>query len=118
MDENDCDDRLNEGYTLPELAAGGDAVDITAKINTEGEYTYINNEVPERWNSLLIMAKNNDGTTITRVNFWAATDTEWDIRENLSFPAQANAPRKASVSKNNAPMLNIGKGKPAFRVMK
>lgn len=118
MDENDCDDRLNAGYTLPELAAGADAIDITSKINTEGEYTYVNNEVPERWNSLLIMAKNDEGTTITRINFWAATDTEWDIHENLSFPAKANAPRKAAVSKSNAPMLTIGKGKSAFRVMK
>lgn len=118
MGENDCEDRLNEGYTLPELAAGGDALDITGKINADGEYTYVNNEVPERWNSLLIMAKNEEGTTITRVNFWAATDTEWDIHENLSFPARANAPRKAVVNKGNATMLTIGKGKPAFRVMK
>ncbi|MDO4310214.1 MAG: hypothetical protein Q4C43_05775 [Prevotella sp.] len=119
MDENDCDDRMNAGYTLPELAAGGDAIDITNKINTEGEYTYVNDEVPTRWNSLLIMAKNGEGTTITRMNFWPDTESEWDITENTSFSStRANAPRKTAVSKNNAPKLAIGKGKPAFKVMK
>lgn len=120
MDENDCDDRLNAGYTLPELAAGGDAIDITNKINTEGEYTYVNDEVPTRWNSLLIMAKNDEGTTITRMNFWPDTESEWDITENTSFSStRANAPsRKTIVSTNVAPRLNLVKGKPAFKTFR
>lgn len=86
MGENDCDNYINMGYTLPELAAGGDATDITNDIHKTGEYTYTNNEVPERWNSLLIMAKNEEGTTVTRINFWPDDETStWDIIENKPF---------------------------------
>lgn len=88
MDENDCDDLMNEGHTLPELAAGSDAVDITESIRTTGEYTYTNNEVPQQWCSLLIMGVNDEGTTITRINFWPDTQSEWDIHDNLSFETQ------------------------------
>lgn len=90
MGENDCDDLMNEGHTLPELAAGAGAVDITDNIRTTGEYTYTNNEVPQQWCSLLIMGVNDEGTTVTRINFWPDTESEWEVHDNIPFETQAS----------------------------
>lgn len=80
MDQNTVDDKLNIGYTLAELAASGDAIDITADINNYGEYTYTNSAVPDSWQTLLISGKNADGTSVMRINFHAYIDnSEWDI---------------------------------------
>ncbi len=103
MNETNLDDRLNMGYTLADLAAGGDATDVTSDINKFGEYTYTNNEVPNEWMSLLIMAKNEDGTTVTRMNFHAHLDgSQWAINENINVPA-TSAAKKHITSKNNMP---------------
>ena len=96
MDENDCDDSQNAGYTLAELAAGGDAIDITNDINTMGEYTYVGTNIPEKWYALLIMGKNAEGTTVQRINFLPDTDTLWSIYDAESFPASGAKPHKAS----------------------
>ncbi|MBD5341243.1 MAG: hypothetical protein HDR94_06670 [Bacteroides sp.] len=79
MGENDVDDRLNMGYTYPELAMGGTAIDITNEINTMGEYTFVSDEVPEQWNSILIYAKCKEaGVTTLRLNFYPDSETEWN----------------------------------------
>lgn len=87
--ENWADDRLNMGYTLADLAMGGDATDITNDINKFGEYTFTDNEVSEEWKSILIMAKNSDGTTVTRLNFYPDTDSRWAIEENINVASAA-----------------------------
>ena len=70
-----------------------DAIDITSTINSAGEYTYKNSAVPTGWQTLLIMAKNADGTTVTRINFNAhLADSEWDLNENIPIKP-ASAPR-------------------------
>jgi len=79
IDMNTCDDRLNGGYELHEIAAGGDATDITNEINSMGEYTFTSSEVPDGWQSLLIMAKDADGLRTTqRMDFLTTqADSEW-----------------------------------------
>lgn len=111
MSENDADDRLNEGYTLAEIASGGDAVDITGEINKWGEYTYTNNEVPRGWESLLIMGRNSDGTTVTRINFHAFQEgSEWDIDENINVVSKVRtytaAPSKSVAQGVEAPVIH------------
>lgn len=93
LPENTVDDRLNMGYTLPELAMGGDAIDITSSINTLGEYTYTNNELTEQWYSLLIYAKDKEGgSTVARINVFPDNDPVWDLNLNV-----AHAPKKIRV---------------------
>lgn len=102
MNEEDADDRLNTGYTLADLARGGDATDITATINNFGEYTYTNDALSRGWYSLIIMGTNGDGTTVTRINFHShLEDAEWDLHENVSTPSSAklHAPKPAPAIK-------------------
>ncbi|MDE6418770.1 MAG: hypothetical protein K2K49_06135 [Duncaniella sp.] len=87
--ENFVDDRINMGYTYPEVAMGGDATDITNAINTMGEYTFESNEVAEQWNSILIYAKSQDGgKTTLRINFYPDDDAEWSIYPPFHAPAR------------------------------
>ena len=93
LEESVCDNKLNQGYNLAEVASMADAIDITSTINSAGEYTYKNSAVPTGWQTLLIMAKNADGTTVTRINFNAhLADSEWDLNENIPIKP-ASAPR-------------------------
>lgn len=93
MSENMVDDRLNMGYTYPELAKGGDSTEITSEINTTGEYTFENNEVQEQWNSILIYAKSKDGgETTLRINFYPDTDSDWSIYAPFHAPKATKAP--------------------------
>ncbi len=79
LDMNTCDDRLNQGYELYELASGGDATDITSDINSFGEYTFTSTDVSsDTWQTLLIMAKDTDGHhTTLRMDFLTREDSEW-----------------------------------------
>lgn len=89
LSENMVDDRLNMGYTYPELAMGGDAEDITNSINTTGEYTFESNDVIEQWNSILIYAKTKEGgVTTLRLNFYPDADTEWSQFAPFHAPAR------------------------------
>lgn len=78
MDENECDDKLNMDFELWEIASGRNSIDITSQINTAGEYTYTNNEVPEAWQCILIYAKDRDGNKTTqRLSFYPDSETRW-----------------------------------------
>ena len=110
-----------------DIAKGSDAINITDDIRTKGEYTYTNDEVPERWNSLLIMAKNDEATTLTRINFWPDTETEWSIFDNKTISAPSAKPHKtqqvasfkAMTGFNNTILPETGnKEKASFRKMK
>lgn len=107
MDENTVDNRLNMGYTYSELAAGGDAIDITNEINTLGEYTYENKEVPEQWNSLLIFAKTKTGgKTTLRLNFWPDTETTWNAYEpKHDAPAARKTLKKLNIKRIQDPTI-------------
>ena len=127
MGENDYDDSVNEGNLPYDIAKGSDAINITDDIRTKGEYTYTNDEVPERWNSLLIMAKNDEATTLTRINFWPDTETEWSIFDNKTISAPSAKPHKtqqvasfkAMTGFNNTILPETGnKEKASFRKMK
>lgn len=99
--ESFVDDRLNMGYSLSDVAMGGDAIDITNEINTAGEYTYINNEVEEQWCTLLIFAKDKEGhKTTQRINFYPDTDSYWSIEKPVSSTAK-KAMRRRSLNRNN-----------------
>lgn len=120
MDENTADDKLNAGYTLAELAAGGDATDITSDINGLGEYTYANNSVPAGWQTLLISGKNSDGTTVMRINFNANVEnSEWDITtsngKSSSAAAKAGAP---SLMRGSSAILSPTKKSAGFKRLK
>lgn len=78
--ENFLDDRLNMGYSIEDVAMGGDAIDITSDINTLGEYTFTSNEVEEEWKAILIYAKSKEGLSTTlRVCFFPDAVSEWSI---------------------------------------
>ena len=105
LSENTVDDRLNMGYTYPDLAMGGDAVDITNAINTVGEYTFESNEVPDQWNSILIYAKSKDGgKTTLRLNFYPDTDTEWSTYAPFHAPAR-KMPKITGIRRANCPVI-------------
>lgn len=99
MTEDDVDDRLNMGYTLAELAAGGDATDIMQSIRTTGEYTYTNDDIARGWYSLLIMGRNDEGTNVTRINFHSHLEnSEWEIEENVPVASSAKLHAAPAVS--------------------
>lgn len=109
LGENTVDDRLNMGYTYPELAMGGDAIDITSEINATGEYTYENNEVPEQWNAILIYAKCKDGgVTTLRLNFYPDTDTDWSTYPAFHAPAKRKMPEINRIRRAGCPALRRG----------
>lgn len=96
-EENFVDDRVNMGYTLSEVAMGGDATDITNAINTTGEYTFESNEVGEAWMSILIYAKDKDGgKTVQRINFNSHPDSEWSIPVPVHGPKAKMPPSRRS----------------------
>lgn len=108
--ENFTDDRLNMGYTLGEIAMGGDAEDITSIINTTGEYTYTNSEVDEEWKSLLIYAKDKEGNASTlRINFYPDTETEWSINKVERSAKKALKGVKRINDKRNPTMKRVSK---------
>lgn len=79
-EENFVDDRLNMGYTYPEIAMGGTSIDITHQINTTGEYTFTETNLEEKWYALLIYAKTKSGAQTTlRINFFPDDDADWSI---------------------------------------
>lgn len=91
---NNVDDRLNMGYTLSEIATGGDAEDITNIINTVGEYTFTNSEVGEEWMTILIYAKDQDGgKTIQRIDFNTEATADWFI-DTPAHISPAKAPSR------------------------
>ncbi len=101
-EENFVDDRVNMGYTLSEVAMGGDATDITNAINTTGEYTFESNEVGEAWMSILIYAKDKDGgKTVQRINFNSHPDSEWSIPVPVHGPKAKMPAIKKIKSKRN-----------------
>ena len=90
---NTVDDRLNMGYTLSEIATGGNAEDITSIINTAGEYTFTSTEVGEEWMTILIYAKDQEGgKTVQRIDFNTEATSDWFI----DTPSH-NAPAKKQV---------------------
>ncbi len=108
-EENWVDDRVNMGYTLAELACGGDATDITYAINTTGEYTFESNEVGEAWMSILIYAKDKDGgKTVQRLNFNTLEGSEWSIPYPVHAPKAIPAVKKIQ-SKRNPTIARAGK---------
>ena len=95
MSENMVDDRLNMGYTYPELAMGGNSIEITNEINTTGEYTFESDEVEEQWNTILIYAKSKDGgVTTMRLNFYPDNDSDWSIYQPFHAPKAVKAPTR------------------------
>lgn len=100
MDENTADDRLNMGYTMADLAAGGDAEDITSTINSLGEYRFKADNLESGWYSLFIMGRNEDGTTVTRINFHSDLEgSQWDLNENIAIKAPARVAKFAKMMK-------------------
>lgn len=107
LSENTVDDRINMGYTYPEIAMGGDATDITTDINTMGEYTFESNEVEEQWTSILIYAKLKDGgVTTLRINFWPDTESEWSIYAPFHAPKQRKMPKINSIKRAGVPVIS------------
>lgn len=95
MSENMVDDRLNMGYTYPELAMGGNSIEITNEINTTGEYTFESDEVEEQWNTILIYAKSKEGgVTTMRLNFYPDSDSDWSIYQPFHAPKAVKAPTR------------------------
>ncbi|MDE6338800.1 MAG: hypothetical protein K2K97_03305 [Muribaculaceae bacterium] len=111
MSENDVEDRLNMGYTYPELAMGRDSIDITNEINTTGEYTFESNDVQDQWTSILIYAKCKDGgKTTLRINFYPDSDSDWSTYLPFHAPKKQKAIKVSRIRRAGCPAINrIGK---------
>lgn len=93
MSENAVDDKLNVGYELWEIATGGDASDITANINRDGEYTFRASGLDETWRTIIIYAKDNaGGRTAQRINFNVFEGSNWSIPNPVSYAPARKAP--------------------------
>lgn len=103
MKENDVSNARNNGETLDQIAVGGDAEDITATINTEGEATFSKTDIARGWYELLISATDANGTNVTEACFHShLTNAEWEIRTS-TFPT-ANS---AKMQKTSAKRLQL-----------
>ncbi len=108
-EEDWVDDRVNMGYTLADVACGGDATDITNAINTTGEYTFESDEVGDAWMSILIYAKDKEGgKTVQRLNFNTLEGSEWAVPYPVHAP-KAIAPVKKIKSKRNPSIARAGR---------
>lgn len=80
LEENEVDNKLNDGWYLYEIASSGDCIDIENAIHNFGEYTFTRDNLPEKWYSILIYARDKDGArTIQRINFNVFEESEWSI---------------------------------------
>lgn len=108
MGMNMCDDRLNMGYALHELAMGGDATDVTSDINSMGEYTFTSTDVDdETWYTILIYGKDKDGHhTTLRMDFLTLEDSDWGDYDPVSKIAGKRRIARAPGLKARRPTLN------------
>lgn len=101
--ENDVDDKVNQGYTLWEIAASPSATDITYQINNDGEYIF-DEDVTEQWTTMLIAAQDKDGNrSICRINFYPDADSYWSVINPAKAPRLSKAP--AFRSKASTPVI-------------
>ncbi|MDE6263434.1 MAG: hypothetical protein K2M09_09065 [Muribaculaceae bacterium] len=106
LDENTVSDRINMGYTYPELAMGGDAIDITNEINNLGEYTFSQSDLDEAWQTLLIYAKaKTGGVTTLRVNFFPDNNSEWDVYAPYHAPALKKIGKIKNIRRAGVPVI-------------
>lgn len=104
--ENFVDDRLNMGYTYPEISMGGTSIDITNDINKTGEYTFTESDLEEQWYSLLIYAKlKTGGVTTLRVNFYPDNDGEWSIYKPFHAPAKKGIGKIKTIRRAGVPVI-------------
>lgn len=106
--ENFVDDRLNMGYTYPEVSMGGTSIDITHEINTTGEYTFTETDLEEQWYALLIYAKaKTGGVTTLRVNFYPEdnSDSDWSIYPPFHSPAQKRIGKIKTIRRAGVPVI-------------
>ena len=84
--ENAVDDKLNQNYTLWEIAASATSRDITNQINTVGEYVF-DEDLTEQWTTILIAAQDKEGNrSICRINFYPDDDSYWSIVNPAKAP--------------------------------
>lgn len=97
LPENDCDDKINDQYTLWEIVAHSSAIDVTSDINRFGEYTFTTSDFDTGlWQTILIGAKDSDGnTTVLRLDFNNLEGSEWNERN----PVYGAPAKKAAVAK-------------------
>lgn len=92
MKENDLDDALNQGQTLQQLAVEGDADDVTATINGQGQATFSKSDLARAWYALLISATDEQGTTICEADFHShRSDSQWEINTKTFAADEASA---------------------------
>lgn len=104
MKENDLENLINAGSTLQDEAVGGDAEDITATINEQGEATFEKSDLARGWYSLLISATDDNGTTVCEANFHShLANSQWEVN-TTSFPATSLA---KAASLRTVPQLQI-----------
>lgn len=79
---SECDDLMNDGMTLADIARMPGATDITSDINTAGEYTFTDDRVDDKWHTILISAANPEGQVTTlRIDFSTLEGSEWWIED-------------------------------------
>lgn len=94
MTDNDLSNELNKDKTLDQIAAEGDAEDITSTINYAGEYTFKKDNIDRGWYTLLISGTDKNGTTVTKASFHShLTNASWEI-ESKTFPASTSSSAK------------------------
>lgn len=105
LPENDCDDRLNDGYEYYEIASANGSIDIVDSINTLGEYTFTANNLTEQWYAILIYAKDkNGGKTVQRINFFPDAISEWSDYDPV-YKASRKAVMAHILSKSHKPTI-------------
>lgn len=94
MTDNDLSNELNKDKTLDQIAAEGDAEDITSTINYAGEYTFKKDNLDRGWYTLLISGTDKNGTTVTKASFHShLANASWEI-ESKTFPASTTSSAK------------------------
>ena len=94
MKDNDLSNELNKDKTLDQIAAEGDAEDITSTINYAGEYTFKKDNLERGWYTLLVSGTDKNGTTVTKASFHShLTNASWEI-ESKTFPASTSSSAK------------------------
>lgn len=117
MDMNTLDDMLQTTSAVEIVKTG---TDITSEIRSAGEYTFVNNELPAAWYSVLVYGKTADGESVKRYEFYPRVDSEIfeDQISVVQSAAKVAVNKRSKVEMKRKSSVSVSHGKTKISKLK
>lgn len=117
MDMNTLDDMLQTTSAVEIVKTG---TDITSEIRSAGEYTFVNNELPAAWYSVLVYGKTADGESVKRYEFYPRADSEIfeDQISVVQSAAKVAVNKRSKVEMKRKSSVSVSHGKTKISKLK